>query len=97
MFAIKLNIDKLTTIAYEPLLLSVESDDSEYISRGYSSSTDGSYVGVKDKCDHEDGLFGVRDVTCFCDEDLCNGSTTAAASAITVAAASVAAANALRQ
>ena len=66
---------------------SVQSDESEILYRGIGSSTNGIHRGVTDKCDHEDGLFKKRTAICYCDEDLCNGSATAAASAVTILAA----------
>ena len=75
--------------------MTAESDDSEVISRGFGSSTQGTHRGIKDKCDHKDGMFGTRGTVCYCDEDLCNGTGTTVASAASILTAVAVALNSL--
>ena len=68
-------------------LLPAKADGTESVIRAYGNSRDESHIGILNKCDHLDGMFGTRETVCYCDEDLCNGSGTLAASAISVVAA----------
>ena len=54
------------------ICFAVDSDGTEFVDRGFSSSLDGEYPGVLNNCDVSHGLFNTSTSVCFCTGNLCN-------------------------